>query len=234
MSASSEGRPLPHFEVPRLKIRPRLVESMRGRHQRTYGAALKTFHRMRTMEEEAQPGMNEKLHVAVAVKLKGVPEIITCHNDQKRHAEENLAITLLRMKQDYDRRGEPFPKIQSMSLLGAHAGEQFDERVLPERLSIHEIPEGTPFMCEKCIRVFRRLLKELYPVASGHGALTEATRDQRTMLKKRNFQMTVALSPGVVVQTNFETAPVIPFPGSNQAKSASEVLGVSRPGKMNR
>ncbi len=103
------------------------------------------------------------------------------------------------------------------------------QKDLPQILQVDTLPEGTPCMCEKCIRLFRRLLKYLYPEPRRATEDSEAlfAKRQERWRKTRNFQMIIGIGDtkqGLVLRTNFNTTPIVPFPGSQAAKSVHELL----------
>ncbi len=226
---ASNVRQAPVLEKPHVKIHIRPVETLRRRHQMTYLRARSTLETMSVRHPAHGERRNEKLHVAVALKLKGVSTIFVAENTAGHHAERVLAEDLVRLKRVYDARREPFPKIQSLALIARHPNSGDDEVVLPRSISIDTLPEGTPCMCEKCVRLFRRLLKYLYPEPERASEDSDVSYEKRynRWRKTKNFPILIGIgnsAHGLAIKTNFHTAPMIPFPGSKSAKTVHDLL----------
>lgn len=220
---------IPRIEVPNIRLRVKHVNALRKRHRITFAAArgaLETMHMRTPIHGERR---SEKLHVVVAVKLKGVDQIYIAENNAEHHAEHEIAKTLIHLKRQYDVEGKPFPRIQSLCLVARHPDSSHYPEKLPDTLTVDTLPEGTPCMCEKCVRLFRRLLKYLYPEPIRASEDSDALFQKRykRWTKTRNFQMLVgvgAVGDGLVLRTNFHTTPIIPFPGSRHAKNVHQIL----------
>ena len=219
---------IPDIEVPDIKLRVRHIDALRKRHRITFAAARGALETMDTRTPVRGEQRNEKLHVVVAVKLKGVPQIYIAENNARHHAEHEIARTLIHLKRAYDAEHKPFPRIQSLCLVARHPDPAHRDD-LPDTLTVDTLPEGTPCMCEKCVRLFRRLLKYLYPepIRATEDSSASFQKRYERWSKTRNFQMLVgigALEQGLVLRTNFHTTPIIPFPGSRRAKSVHQIL----------
>ncbi len=92
---SKEYISIPHIERPAIKLHIKHVETLRKRHRVTYAAAHEALGSMDTRVPQHGERRNEKLHVVVAVKLKGVSQVYIAENNTRHHAERELAQILL-------------------------------------------------------------------------------------------------------------------------------------------
>jgi hypothetical protein len=228
---------LPRIKEPHLKLIVRHVDGIdKEKHRRTFFAARQELVRMRALRASAreQPDarerpLNEKLHVAIAVKLKGAPDLIVVRNDQERHAEEVLAAELLRLHQHYIRTGRTLPRIASLSIVAEDARNPDHEVELPEVLHVHDMPRGVPCMCGKCIYYLDRVLAhDIYPRPERSAEDSEKQFEKRLQRWRRTlkFPIQIGLNETMVVKTNFQTVPLLRFKGSHRAKPGRDILSL--------